>query len=245
MKSGLLIIVLLGCCLSIYAQNRFELLWEENFVSPKVDYAHWQNSYRWGRSIIANHEIEYYTNGRNFELKDSLLIITAHRENIKARVDSLQADDVLLSDSLPNLRSWNYTSGMLCSRQKFAFGKFEIRCRLPSGSGTWPAFWLYGGPCGEIDIFEKPWQFHRSITNNLHYDSAGIQRHDFRFTKLKKRNTFSKEFHTYTLEWTQDTLSWFIDGNLVRHEEHQYKNCPMELIVNLALADDNFGVPFR
>jgi beta-glucanase (GH16 family) len=244
MKRLFLLLFLLIECFRISAQNKFELLWQENFDSAKIDYSRWRNDYRWGRSIVNNPEQEYYTDGKNFDLNDGFLTITAHKENINARVDSSKQDDALLSDTLANLRAFNYTSGLLCSRQKFMFGKFEMRCRLPRGNGTWPAFWLFGGPCGEIDIFERPWQFHYSITNNIQYDSAGHHCGDFRFTELDTRNTFSKEFHTYAVEWTPDSVSWLIDGIVVRVAEHRYKNCEMELIVNLAISDDDFwGTP--
>lgn len=56
----------------------------------------------------------------------------------------------------------SYTSARLVSKQKFRYGVFEMRARLPGGRGTWPAFWLlsvrkpgWSWPKdGEIDIME-------------------------------------------------------------------------------------------
>ena len=57
-----------------------------------------------------------------------------------------------------------YTSARLNTRYKgdFKYGRFEMRAKLPSGQGSWPAFWMlptdyvYGGwpKSGEIDIME-------------------------------------------------------------------------------------------
>ena len=236
----MLVIIITMFTLRINAQQKFELLLQDNFDSLQIDHSRLANCYTWGRHIINNHVLQYYTDDRNFELQDGYLNIQGRRETIIACIDSTKPNGKQLADSLFNLRTFYCTSGMLRSREKFQYGKFEIRCKLPAGNGTWPAFWLYGGTCGEIDIFEKPWQFHHSITNNLHYDSAGVAIGDFRFIKSNKRNAFSKEFHTYTLVWEPDSLSWYIDNELVRKAYHPYKDCPMELICNLALADDNF-----
>ena len=240
MKPGLLAIIIVLANFETSAQQKFDLLWEDNFDSSQINYSRWNNNYSWGRTIVNNHELEYYTDGKNLELKNGTLNIIGRKESIAAQVDSSSSEDKLMNASVNNLRVFQYPSGMLRSQEKFHYGKFEIRCKLPKGNGTWPAFWLYGGACGEIDIFEKAWKFHYGVTNNLHYDSSGIPCGDFRFAELESRNTFSKAFHTYSIEWTRDTLQWFIDDNLVRTAVHAYSNCPMELIINLALADDDF-----
>ena len=38
----------------------------------------------------------------------------------------------------------NYTSARIISRDKYEFqyGRVDIRAKLPTGSGTWPALWL-------------------------------------------------------------------------------------------------------
>jgi beta-glucanase (GH16 family) len=240
MKYRLLSIIVLISAYHLKAQQEFELLWQENFDSTQIDYSRWSNSYSWGRTITTNKELEYYTDGENFELKDGYLIIEPRRQKTKARVDPSAPANKKMEDSLLNERFFNYTSGLLRSREKYLYGKFEIRCKLPAGNGTWPAFWLYGGDCGEIDVFEKPWIFHYSITNNLHYDSAGIKRSDFCVTPLKDPINIRQGFHTYSIEWTPDKITWFIDDRPLRIATYHFADCPMELIFNLALANDDF-----
>lgn len=70
--------------------------------------------------------------------------------------------------------SFSYTSGEIDSKYKFGYGWYEIRCKIPTGKGFWPAFWIYGenssGVNNEIDIFE----FWDNNTNNqnmsVHYN---------------------------------------------------------------------------
>ena len=57
-----------------------------------------------------------------------------------------------------------YTSARLTTKKKadFKYGRFEMKAKLPSGQGSWPAFWMmptdsfYGSwpKSGEIDIME-------------------------------------------------------------------------------------------
>lgn len=70
----------------------------------------------------------------------------------------------------------HYYSGALESIDKFRYGFFEIRCKLPVHRGAFPAFWLWGG-CSEnnagcddphyeeIDIFEYTWSIIDSVDN--------------------------------------------------------------------------------
>jgi beta-glucanase (GH16 family) len=220
----------------LFSQENFELLNYENFKARQIDSLVWMNKFPWGRTVLGLGK-EYYTDGKNFIFRDSMLTINLRRANIKVLVDSSKAASQIMDDGKPNLRLFQYTSGMLCSKEKFLYGKFEMKCRLTKGRGTWPAFWLWGGD--EIDIFEKPWKFHRSITTNYHYDSAGIKKQDFRFHHFPGRNAFSKKFHVFTLEWFPDSICWYIDNQLIRKQYHG-NNKSMYLIVSLGAAKDKF-----
>ena len=37
-----------------------------------------------------------------------------------------------------------YTSARLNSKYAFTYGRVEVRAKLPSGGGTWPAIWTLG-----------------------------------------------------------------------------------------------------
>ena len=47
------------------------------------------------------------------------------------------------------------------TNESWQYGYFEARLKLPSGKGTWPAFWMMPKnytswpACGEIDIMEE------------------------------------------------------------------------------------------
>ena len=79
-------------------------------------------------------------------------LIPKKEKNIANRIDYLP-DTVILGDGLRNNRQYDFTSGMIFSKDLFGEGIFEIRCKIPSGEDYWPAFWLFGDG-GELDIFE-------------------------------------------------------------------------------------------
>lgn len=102
----------------------------------------------------------------------------------------------------------NYSSGMIHSLQMFGMGRYEIRCKLPSGMGFWPAFWMFGDKAVEIDVFEigcqEPRRQHMGIIswkNHKTFDKRKVGRTDF-----------SKDFHVFAMEWDPHFVRFFLDG---------------------------------
>ncbi len=109
-------------------------------------------------------------------------------------------------------RTMEHESGMVHSIGSAIFnqGRFEVRCKIPGATGLWPAFWGFGGET-EIDVFEICGEKTRLLKMALHrwgekkYSNTG--RH--------KGPDLSEDFHTYAVEWEQDELRWYLDGELV------------------------------
>ena len=72
-----------------------------------------------------------------------------------------------------------YTSGRIrtAGLADWAYGRFEVRAKLPKGQGLWPAIWMlptdwvYGGwaASGEIDIMELVGHEPNRVHGTLHY----------------------------------------------------------------------------
>ena len=124
----------------------------------------------------------------------------------------------------------HYTSACINSRNKvdYTYGRFEIRARLPVGTGFWPAFWLlptdeekYGEHpmSGEIDIMEnvgwEPDTNHASVHcgNPLTSDSKSY---------TLKNGLFSDDFHIFSLEWDPGEMRFYVDGNLYHTVRNWY-----------------------
>ena len=108
--------------------------------------------------------------------------------------------------------SRDHEAGLIMSigNASFNFGRFEIRCKVPNAQGLWPALWLGGGET-EIDILELCGERPRWMKGALHRWS------DPKYSDTGKHRgpDLSQGFHTYALEWEEDEVRWYLDGELV------------------------------
>ena len=117
--------------------------------------------------------------------------------------------------------AYDYSSGAIRTRGFFEqrYGKFEIRCKLPSQPGWWVAFWLMSRGVGhvdgsgedgtEIDIFEG-FGWTDKIGHALHWDGYGAS-HQSKGTK-ETITGIREGFHTFTLEWNPDEYIFLVDN---------------------------------
>ncbi|KAI1798440.1 concanavalin A-like lectin/glucanase [Ganoderma leucocontextum] len=110
-----------------------------------------------------------------------------------------------------------------------AFGKVEVRAKLPRGDWLWPAIWMLPkdnayGPwplSGEIDIMESrgnglsyPAQGSNFVRASLNYGVLQtVQTHLFGWWS-QKRESYDQDFHIYTLEWTPSWMRFSVDSRL-------------------------------
>jgi beta-glucanase (GH16 family) len=104
-----------------------------------------------------------------------------------------------------------------------AFGFFEVRCRLPTEPGHWPAFWLFCDAVGkvgdegrdgtEIDIMEWPHRDGR-VQLALHWDGYGKE-HKSEGKVVTRPALLDGQFHHFALWWTPAEYVFYIDGEEV------------------------------
>jgi len=115
-----------------------------------------------------------------------------------------------------------FTSARIKSENlyEFTYGRVEIRAKLPSGGGTWPALWALGAnfdtvgwpDCGEIDIMEHVGNSPNITSSALHYPG------NFGGTAVTGSipiATATTEFHNYTVEWTPDSIKFVVDDEFI------------------------------
>ncbi len=136
----------------------------------------------------------------------------------------------------------------------FQYGKGEIVAKVPSGKGTWPALWMmpqfneYGRwpRSGEIDIMEHTGNQKDLLYLCIHTEKYNHIRKDQYFYTVKKDN-IADQFHTYGFEWTENEITYYIDGvkehTYVRGEDDKDSSHegwpfdqPFYLIMNLAIG---------
>lgn len=139
-----------------------------------------------------------------------------------------------------------YTSSRLKTQKKFSFkyGRVEIRAKLPSSQGTWPAVWMLGSnvdsvswpSCGEIDIIE---QFSDKSKNfsTAHWRDTNGKPADYG-NSISSSNLTS-EFNNYVLDWSPNNIIAYLNGveyyrmNLL---ESMPFNKEFFIIMNLAMG---------
>lgn len=205
------------------------LVWSDEFNTPGApDPAKW--GYDLGGGGWGNNEVQYYTNrSSNNIVSNGTLKITTQRENFSGAT---------------------FTSSRLLTKNKFQFtyGKIEVRAKLPSGGGSWPAIWMLGSSidttpwpaCGEIDIMEHVGNQQNKIFSTLHYPNHSGGNGVSQSTMI---NTASTDFHVYSLEWNAATLKFAVDG-VVFHTFPNNNTTPFNsnffVILNVAVGG-NFG----
>ena len=117
-----------------------------------------------------------------------------------------------------------FTSAMIKSRRTFRSGRFEARMKLPTGGGTWPAFWLVGtGPwpdTGEIDVMEhyaragSGENTYGAAESNLHSKPPADQPRNTSRGRFARTPIDPHEWHAYGVEWRADEIRFSIDGEL-------------------------------
>jgi beta-glucanase (GH16 family) len=157
---------------------------------------------------------------------------------------------IVASRTPPELKSVlfnnEYVSGILTSQGAFAqkYGYFEIRAKVPVGTGVWPAFWLLaddGGWPPEIDILEGRGQRPGDLVMTTHWRipaTGRIESCGFDFLLPDAANSF----HDYGMLWQRDRIVYFIDRKPVSDIKVPVGfDDPMYMIVNLAMGSKYFG----
>ncbi len=222
-----------------------QLLWSDEFNgSGMIDTSKWfhQTQLPNGNSWY-NGEIQHYTDrAANSSQSNGSLKLIAKKETF--------TDQGVTK---------NYTSARLNSKIAFTYGRVEIRAKMPTGVGTWPAMWMLGKnidepgaywqqqgfgttpwpACGEIDIMEH-WG-----TNQDYIQSAMHTPSSFGGTVNKGGRLIpgvSDNFHVYAFEWYPDRMVFSVDSIVhyiyqpsVRDASTWPFDDPQYLLLNIAI----------
>lgn len=185
-----------------------KLIWEDAFDGNSLDYS------KWGIEVNAfgggNAELQIFTDRKeNVRVANGTLILEARRDN---------------ADIMGTKRE--YSSGRVRTKNRgdWKYGRIEVRAKLPSGAGLWPAIWMlptedkYGGwaKSGEIDIMEFRGQNTNEVLGTLHYGDAWPKNASSGDAYKLPSGNFTDDFHTFAIDWQEGKIEWYIDGKLVQ-----------------------------
>jgi beta-glucanase (GH16 family) len=119
----------------------------------------------------------------------------------------------------------NFTSARIKTQGKVEhlYGRFEIRAKVLSGNGLWPAFWMLGNNfpavpwpnCGEIDIMEMIGSYPYTNGGSLHGPGySGMHPLNANYTLPDGGPSLADDFHVYAIEWETNVVRFYVDNNL-------------------------------
>lgn len=226
----------------------WKLVFEDTFDGQKtLDPEKWIDAYRPGRAeyqVASGKNVNFDGRKANYVIENGIL---------KIRLDKdLPRRKEILAPCVSSIQTskWTYdpetkTFGTL---DKFTakYGWFEIRCRMPKGSGLHSAFWLvqkgayqqeispegkrgkFGDGVVEIDIFEMLGSKVDERINyfNVHFTKNGHCSYPFDFD-------CSEEFHTWAMNWEEGKLTWYLDGKEIHVYEGETPRHEMLILLGL------------
>jgi len=240
--------------------NGYNLVWNDEFSTegpPDI------NSWSFEEGFVRNNEMQWYQKD-NASSRNGVLTITARREN---RVNPLY--DAGSTDWRRSSKKIEYSSSSIKTQGKkeFLYGRFEIRARIPTAGGSWPAIWTLGRDMewpsnGEIDLMEYYRINHvpHILANtawgtdkrwHAKWDTSATP-----FTHFTDKDThWADKFHIWRMDWDEEAIRLYLDGELLNEtwlsgtingSAGDFKNPfkqPHYLLLNLAIGGQHGGTP--
>ncbi len=231
----------------------YALAWSDEFNrSGDPDPRNWT----YERGFVRNRELQWYQPG-NARQADGLLIIEARRE--RAPNPGFERGS---SDWRRTRDFAEYTSASLMTRglHSWQYGRFEMRARIDTRAGLWPAFWTLGVDGtwphnGEIDIMEY---YRGLLLANVAW--GGAKRFEAIWADSRKPissfgdTAWSKNFHVWRMDWDERAIVLSVDGQRLNEVELTRTvnqdgtgtnpfHRPHYLLVNLAVGGTQGGDP--
>ncbi len=215
----------------------WEVSFEEDFSSGRLDRKKWMTRYFWGDALIKDsyslaHDKHFFTDGGNLEFDKGILRILTRKEKAKGKAWN------------PKIgfypKEFDYTSGLISTgnsyRQKY--GIFEAKIKFNESYPVSHSFWMLSDQIlPHIDIAKAENKLVMSSYWGNINTRGGIRKKISRLGLSR----YSKDFYIYSLEWSQDKLKWKINGVTIATSSQGVPQEPMYLILSSGLHKEIKG----
>ncbi len=197
----------------------YSLVWADEFnTDGPLNSADWN----YEKGFVRNQELQWYQ-ADNAICHNGLLIIEARREHKPNPTYVAGSKDWRTSREFIE-----YTAASVNTSRKhtYQYGRFEIRARINTENGSWPAFWTlgtHGGwpSNGEIDIMEY---YRHMLLANIAWQggatTGGPATWNSTHTALSKLGAdWSSQFHTWDMDWDENSVKLYCDKTLLNSQD--------------------------
>jgi len=235
-----------------------KLVWADEFNTngqPNPEF--WKHE----KGFVRNEELQWYQE-ENANCANGVLLIEGRREEIPNPKYQAVSKNWKMSREFAH-----YSSSSINTRglKQWLYGRFEIRARIDTAMGSWPAIWTLGiekpwPSNGEIDIIEfyrikdvptilanAAWGTHQQYVAK--WNTERIPYSHF----LAKDAEWHKTFHIWRMDWTPESIKLYLDDELlnttllsetINPDGFNPFKQPHYLLLNLAIGG-NGGNPDR
>jgi len=249
------VIISASFCKAQKETDSYKLIWADEFDKDGLpDTANWT----FEKGFVRNRELQWYQPDNAF-CREGNLVIEARRERRQN------------PDFIPGSEDWRkgreyaeYTSSSMLTRglHSWMFGRFEMRARIDTRPGLWPAFWTLGigggwPHNGEIDIMEY---YDDKILANIAWGAEEKWKPVWNTFKIPldtlrmKDVNWSDKFHVWQMDWDKDSIKLYLDNRLMNavgldetfNRDEERRNPFMQphyIIINLAVGGTAGGDP--
>jgi beta-glucanase (GH16 family) len=234
----------------INVPDGYKLIWSDEFNTDGTpDPKNWN----YEKGFVRNNELQWYQSN-NATVKGGLLVIEGRREQV-ANTNYVAGS----ADWRTNRQYAQYTSTSMTTSglQTWQYGRFEMRARIPTSVGMWPAWWALGvsgewPASGEIDMMEF---YKGNVLANVACGTATrwSAKWDSTAEAISSLGAnWSSNFHTWRMDWDDQNINLYLDDVLMNgvplstmlnaDGTSPFKQ-KIYMILNLALGGDNGGDP--
>ena len=232
----------------------YTLVWSDEFETPgRPDPANW--TYETG--FVRNEELQWYQ-PENAYCEGGYLVIEGRRDSVPNPQYDPDSDDWRARRPFAT-----YTSACLTTQglHRWRYGRLEVRARIETRPGLWPAIWTLGEghewpTGGEIDLMEY---YRDLILANAAW--AGPNRFQAIWDDAKiplahfGDSTWSGQFHVWRMDWTEAEIALSLDGELLNTisldstlnqrgpVRNPFRETEHYLLLNLAIGGTQGGDP--
>lgn len=239
------------------AKSKYRLVWSDEFKADgKPDPKKWT----YERGFVRNRELQWYQ-AENAFCKDGRLIIEGRRER-KPNPGYRKG-----SGNWKQSRKFiEYTSACLITRglASWKYGRFEIKARIKTQNGLWPAIWFLGlegrwPSNGEIDLMEF---YGGNILANACWGSQNRWKPKWDDSRKPVKSfgdpKWDQKFHVWRMDWDENSIKLYVDDILLntidvtrtinpntdRGPKNPFRQ-PHYMLINLAIGGKAGGDPSR